>query len=71
MPVRRRADRGRRRNSTQSFDYFWLQPKITESLSRSNSFPVDAAGTYTFNLRGVRFVNSCSRYGLTVVLFPG
>jgi len=54
------------------FDYFFLNPSETESLTRTARFPIAAAGTHAFNLRGEDAVNAFTFYrpSLTLVFLP-
>lgn len=54
------------------FSYFFLRPNETENFSRSEDFPITAAGTHTFYLRGQddAGVFGFYRSGLTLVFLP-
>ncbi len=54
------------------FDYFFMQPSITESVTRTARFPIAAAGTHGFRLRGQDLVNAFTFYrpSLTLVFLP-
>ena len=54
------------------FDYFFMMPSVTESLTRTARFPIAAAGTHAFNLRGEDAVNAFTFYrpSLTLVFLP-
>ncbi|CAN5888996.1 hypothetical protein BH11MYX3_BH11MYX3_44740 [soil metagenome] len=57
---------------TADYDFVYLQPNLTQSLTRTSYFPIAAAGAYTFNLRGQDIVGDLTYYrsGLTLVFIP-
>lgn len=54
------------------FDYFFMPPSQTESVTRTARFPIAGAGTHGFNLRGQDLVNAFTFYrpSLTLVFLP-
>jgi len=54
------------------FDYFFMMPSVTESLTRTARFPIAAAGTHAFNLRGEDAINAFTFYrpSITLVFLP-
>ncbi len=54
------------------YDFVFLQPNETQSISRTVFFPVTQAGAYTFNLRGQDVAGDLTYYrsGLTLVYLP-
>jgi hypothetical protein len=54
------------------YDFVFLQPNESLSLTRSVSFPVTMAGAYTYNLRGQDVAGDLTYYrsGLTLVYLP-
>ncbi|MBL9013832.1 MAG: hypothetical protein JNL83_06640 [Myxococcales bacterium] len=54
------------------YDFVYLQPNLTQSLTRTVFFPVTQAGAYTYNLRGQDVVGDLTFYrtGLTLVYLP-
>ncbi len=54
------------------YDFTYLTPNQTQSLTRTSFFPVAAAGAYTFSLRGQDIVGNLTYYrsGLTLIFLP-
>lgn len=54
------------------YEYFFLTPNTTETISRTQDFPIAAAGTYDIYLRGRDGTNSFSFYrpSITLVFLP-
>ncbi len=54
------------------FDFFAIHQNETEGLTRTARFPIAAAGTHTFNVRGQDVVNAFTFYrpALTLVFLP-
>jgi len=54
------------------FDYFFMPPGVTESVTRTARFPIASAGTHGFKLRGQDLVNAFTFYrpSLTLVFLP-
>ena len=57
---------------TVDYDFVFLQPNESQSLTRSVFFPVTQAGAYTYNLRGQDVMGDLTYYrsGLTLVYLP-
>jgi len=54
------------------YDFFYMVPNETQSITRSARFPIAAAGTHTFNLKGQDVTGDVTYYrnGLTLVFLP-
>lgn len=54
------------------YDYFFLQTSLTQSITRTARFPIAAAGTHMFNLKGQDVTGDLTYYrnGLTLVFIP-
>lgn len=54
------------------YDFVFLQPNITTSITRTSYFPVTAAGPVTYNLRGQDVIGDLAYYrsGLTLIFLP-
>lgn len=54
------------------YDFVYLQPNESQSITRTVSFPVTQAGAYTYNLRGQDVMGDLTYYrsGLTLVYLP-
>lgn len=56
------------------YDYLFMEPGVTHSVTRTATFPITGAGAYSFHLRGQRVSAQGSftfyRSGLTLVFLP-
>ncbi len=54
------------------YTFTYVEPNVTQTATRTSYFPVAAAGTLTFNLRGQDVVGDLSYYrsGLTLIFLP-
>ncbi|MEO7095922.1 MAG: hypothetical protein ABI175_21860 [Polyangiales bacterium] len=54
------------------YDFTYVEPNVTQTVTRSSFFPVTAAGALTYNLRGQDVVGDLAYYrsGLTLIFLP-
>ena len=54
------------------YDFTYVEPNVTQTVTRSSFFPVTAAGALTYNLRGQDIVGDLTYYrsGLTLIFLP-
>lgn len=66
------ADEANTAAPVADYDFTYLQPNLTESLTRTSFFPVAAAGAFTYSLRGQDIVGDMTFYrsGLTLIFIP-
>jgi hypothetical protein len=57
---------------TADYDFTYVEPNVTQAVSRTALFPVTAAGALTYNLRGQDVVGNLTYYrsGLTLIFLP-
>ena len=57
---------------TTDYDFVYLQPNESQSITRTVAFPVTQAGAFTYNLRGQDVAGDLTYYrsGLTLVYLP-
>ena len=57
---------------TADYDFTYVEPNVTQTVSRTSFFPVTAAGALMYNVRGQDVVGDLTYYrsGLTLIFLP-